>query len=164
MFNRRGGQYRPGFIAMNMSELTVFTMRKPGRLTLLVHTQKGRSECVRFEPVTTFGRLGDGEFVTGDEELSGGLKKHSAFGVDFFLKSEPAKKKQSPTKEPPEKECDLRSLLPDPANAIEEPTVTSVQMANNWLQKNHGCVFEAKKDSEIKAEAARKYNVIFVNW
>ncbi len=153
-----------------MKSLTIFRLSHNRKYTTFAETSHG-TQKVQFEPVIGFGYIKNSIFSTNDEEVIAALKKHREYGSLFSIQEEG--RESDPVKVPSniaypegriEGSSDLRSLLPDPENVIEETTVTSAQMANNWLQRKHGCVFEATRAKDIRIEAAKKYNVIFVNW
>lgn len=129
-----------------------------------VRLPDGTLEAVRFEPEAYFGGVGESTYTTGRPELIEALEKHPAFGAVFFRKEAEAFVKDQGARRRTAGTADPESLLPDPATAIREETVTSVAAARVWLQANMDYVVPAgmKKD-EIRAEAARR-NVLFVNW
>lgn len=153
-----------------MKSLTIFQLSHNRKYTTFAETSHGMQK-VQFEPVVGFGYIKNSIFSTNDEEVIDALKKHREYGSLFSIQEEGRESDLPRTTSTvayptsrPEETSDLRSLLPDPEHVIEEPSVTSVQMANNWLQRNHNCVFEATRAKDIRIEAAKRYNVIFTNW
>ena len=153
-----------------MKSLTIFRLSHNRKYTTFAETSHGMQK-VQFEPVVGIGYIKNSIFSTNNEEVIAALKKHREYGSLFSIQEEG--RESDPIKVPSsvaypagriEDSSDLRSLLPDPEHVVEESTVTSVQMANNWLQRNHNCVFEATRAKDIRIEAAKKYNVIFTNW
>lgn len=147
-----------------MKSVTIFRLRHNRKYTTHVETKTNGRVRVCFEPVVYFGRVERSMFSTNDEEVIEGLKKHREYGSIFHVEEEGVDEAKTSPAAAASDAIDLRALLQDPGNAVEEPTVTSAQMANNWLQKHYGKVFEATRVRDMKIEAATKYNVIFVNW
>ena len=129
-----------------------------------VRCADGRLEAVRFEPEVYFGGVGESTYTTSDPAIIDALHKHPAYQVTFWEKSgttaDTAIEETTSAAVP----VDLETLLPDPATATHEETVTSVASARAWLQANLDYVVPAgmKKD-DIKIEAAKR-NILFINW
>lgn len=106
----------------------------------------------------------NGYLVTSDKELQEAIESNSRYGSEFVLLEETADVTE--VKETPQEPVivDYRSMLVDPENAIEEPSVTSIQKAKMWLQANHSKSFVGTSKDEIKREAAVVYNTLFPNW
>lgn len=126
-------------------------MRVPGRMSLLVKKNDGTSTCVRFEPITTFGKLGIGEFATADEQLIEALKTHKKYGFEYFLKREGSVPKTDERIAPPELE--------------HEQTVTSRNKAIDYLLQHRNATFTTTSNIEaMKQEAREKFGIVFDNW
>lgn len=147
-----------------MKSVTIFRLRHNRKYTTYVETKSNGRVRVCFEPVIYFGRMERSMFSTNDEEVIEGLKKHREYGSIFYVEEEGKEEATASHAAVNSDAVDLRALLRDAGSAVEEQTVTSAQMANNWLQKHCGKVFEATRVRDMKIEAATKYNVIFVNW
>lgn len=148
--------------------MAVFYVLNSKRYRTSVRLSDGTLEAVRFEPAAYYGGVGESTYTTGRPEVIEALEKHPGFGTLFFRKEAGAEVKAS-IEDAGGTEMDggtvaPESLLPDPATAVREQTVTSVAAARVWLQAHRDYVVPAgmKKD-EIRAEAARR-NVLFVNW
>lgn len=129
-----------------------------------VRRADGSPEPIRFEPEVYFGGIGESTYTTSDPQIIEALHRHPAYEVSFWQKADSPSActlTEPPTDNAP---TDLQTLLPDPASATREPSVTSVAAARAWLQANLDYVVPAgmKKD-DIRLEAARR-NVLFVNW
>lgn len=133
-----------------MSELTIFALRSSNSLSLLVKGRNGKSFCVRFEPITSFGILGESEFATADEEVVEAMKAHKRYGIDFFLKSEGRTVRVEAT----------------PRAFEHDQTVTSRNKAIEYLHTRfNGASFtQTSNIEEMKKEAFEKYGVVFDNW
>ena len=133
------------------------------KLRFTLQLESGERVPVRFEPVVLFGRVEPSIYTTARDEVAEKIMARHDFGSTIYLREEVA---EPETKvEEPKSEIDkLKALLPDPNNATYEPSVTSVQTANHWLQMMHKSVFVAKNPAAVKIEAAKKFNTIFPNW
>lgn len=142
--------------------MTVFYVLNSKKYRTSVRLPDGTLVAVRFEPAAYFGGVGESTYTTGSPEIVEALEKHPAYGVSFFRRPDDEAPKE--VEGGAEEAADPESLLPDPATAVREESVTSVAAARVWLQANREWVVPAgmKKD-EIRAEAARR-NVLFVNW
>lgn len=129
-----------------------------------VRTADGHLEPVRFEPQIYFGGVGESTYTTSDPAIIEALHAHPAYGVTFWEKPQPKIPTASEETTSVPAPVDLEALLPDPASAIREQTVTSAAAARAWLQANMEYVVPAgmRKD-DIKVEAAKR-NVLFINW
>lgn len=144
--------------------MTTFFVLNHKKYRTSVRCTDGRLEPIRFEPEVYFGGVGESTYTTSDPEIIEALHKHSAYKVTFWEK--PSTTATAPTEEITTESpaTDLEALLPDPATATREETVTSAAAARVWLQANLDYVVPAgmKKDN-IQIEAAKR-NVVFINW
>lgn len=139
---------------------TVFTTRNSMTLTICLNV-KDRMRMVTFAPPVFFGNVYESTFTTSNDDVIEALKKHSSFGVKFFVKKEilsPTTTNSKPTVKSIEDE------LKDPETAVYDETVTTKGMAVAYIQGNYDDVFTATTVEEMKREAAQKWNVIFKNW
>lgn len=105
-----------------------------------------------------------GYFTTSSEELQKAIENSVLFGTEIILAEETIKE-EAPKQESKEMiPTNYREMLTDPDNAIEEPSVTTIQKAKMWLQANYGKSFKSTSKDEIKREAATTYNALFPNW
>jgi hypothetical protein len=111
-------------------------------------------------PSVLFGVKGESLYSTADDAIAEALKKHKYFGVYFFLKNEdiPAPEKAEPKT--------IEEELSDPTAAIRNESVVTKQMAIAFIQGTFGETFSMPNMSvaEMKREAARRWNVLFVKW
>lgn len=144
-----------------MKTLTIFKIHSNRKYTTFVNTSKG-DVCVRFEPVVMWGRIDECIYATNNEEVIDGLKKSPLFGSFIYIAEEGIEQDvQTPEVETEKTPYDY---LADPANAVNEESVTSASTAQLWLQKTHGEAFKATKVADIKIEAAQRFNTLFPNW
>ncbi|MBO7315493.1 MAG: hypothetical protein J6U49_07500 [Alistipes sp.] len=107
----------------------------------------------------------NGYLITSDKELQEAIENSPKYGNEIELLEETADVAKVEDKTPQEPVIvDYRSMLTDPENAIEEPSVTTIQKAKMWLQANYGKSFKSTSKDEIKREAATTYNALFPNW
>ena len=117
---------------------------------------------VRFAPPVHFGVVGESTFTTRNPELIEALKSHERFGSLFFLKEEIKPQESKPEQK---KELSLEDYLTDPVNVIFEESVTSKAKAVAYIQGMYDEAFSNTTSiEEMKKEAAKRWNIIFVNW
>lgn len=145
-----------------MGKLRIFTLKCTAKYITAVKLKSGETVKVRFEPVVLFGRVEPSIFSTSNDEVAEKLMKLPTFNSFFFLKEE--KETAQPATDTRTEREKLEALLPDKEHAVHVDFVTSVQEANNWLQREHKETFKAKKPLAVKMEAAQKFNTIFDNW
>ena len=108
-----------------------------------------------------------GYFVTSDEELQKAIESSGYFGSEILLEQEEVIGDKSTKKEEAFVTPTVKSYedyLPNPAEAVRETTVTTLQKAKMWLQATHGKTFKSTSKDDIQREAAEVYNTLFVNW
>lgn len=137
----------------------IFTTKSTRTIDICVMVGDKRHR-VSFMPSVLFGVKGESLYSTADDAIIEALKKHKYFGVYFFLKSDDA---PAPKKEEPKT---IEEELNDPETAIRNESVTTKQMAIAFIQGTFGDTFSAPNMSveEMKREAARRWNVLFVKW
>lgn len=139
----------------------VFTTRSSRLLSFNVKINN-RLILVQFAPPLYFGVVGESTFTTRNPELIEALKSHERFGSLFFLKEEIKPQKAMPEQK---KELSLEDYLTDADNSIYEETVTSKAKAVAYIQGMYDETFSNTTSiEEMKKEAARRWNIIFVNW
>lgn len=140
--------------------LTVFTTKEPRNLNLCFKVN-GRLRNVVFSTPVLYGNIGVSTFATHDDDLAQAMKEHYLFNSVYYIKEEIA---DAPKEE--KKMDSIESHLSDPATAMRNETVTTKQMAIAFIQGTFGDTFSAPNMSveEMKREAARRWNVLFVKW
>ena len=137
----------------------IFTTKSTRTIDICVMVGDKRHR-VSFMPSVLFGVKGESLYSTADDAIVEALKNHKHFGVYFFLKSEddPAPKK--------EESKTIEEELPNLDDAIRNETVVTKQMAIAFIQGTFGDTFSSPNMSvaEMKREAARRWNVLFVKW
>jgi hypothetical protein len=121
----------------------------------------GRRVRVHIEPPVAYGFIDKAYYITNDEKIAEALKKHPNYGFLFHLESEvdDTPKVTEVVVVKPE------DLLVDPVNVIFEETVTSKAKAVAYIQGMYDESFSNTTSiEEMKKEAARRWNIIFVNW
>lgn len=122
---------------------------------------KGRREKVHIEAPVAYGITDKAYFSTSNEDIAEALKKHPYYGEQFRLESEV----DDTPKETEVVEEKLEDLLADPVNVIFEESVTSKAKAVAYIQGMYDESFaNTSSIEEMKKEAARRWNIIFVNW
>ena len=142
--------------------IVTFTTNR--RAKLLIFPKVGdKTIKVRFTPPALFGNVGKAEFTTSDKALIKAMKADSMFGVEYFVKEEIADE-GTPIAEEAKKETDYYALCDSTKEIFHEDSVVDIATAQNWLQREHGTVFKARKAETIKEEAAKVYNTVFPNF
>lgn len=121
---------------------------------------KGRREKVHIEAPVAYGITDKAYYSTSNEDVAKALMEHPYFGEQFHLESEvdDAPKEVEVVVKP-------EDLLVDPVNVIFEESVTSKAKAMAYIQGMYDESFSNTTSiEEMKKEAARRWNIIFVNW
>lgn len=141
---------------------TVFTTKRPSNLALCLKI-RGSYRTIRFTPPVYFGIAYPSTYSTSDEAIITAMKKHPDFNVTFFIKEEVDTTPKSAEIVRPKT---IEEELKDSETAIRNETVTTKQMAIAFIQGTFGDTFSAPNMSveEMKREAARRWNVLFVKW
>lgn len=130
---------------------------RPMTLYLLVD---GRREKIKITPPVFYGNYEKAYYITNDSKIAEALKKHPSFGALFYLESE-----VDDTPKVAEVVVKPEDLLVDPVNVIFEESVTSKAKAVAYIQGMYDESFSNTTSiEEMKKEAARRWNIIFVNW
>lgn len=122
---------------------------------------KGRRERVIIDAPVAYGITDRAYYSTSNEDIANALMEHPYFGEQFYLESEvdDTPKVTEVVVEKPE------DLLVDPVNVIFEESVTSKAKAMAYIQGMYDESFSNTTSiEEMKKEAARRWNIIFVNW
>ena len=120
---------------------------------------KGRREKVSIEAPVAYGIMDKAYYSTSNEDIAEALKKHPYYGEQFHLESE--------VDDTPNEEVIVKpeDLLTDAENAIYEESVTSKAKAMAYIQGMYDESFSNTTSiEEMKKEAAKRWNIIFVNW
>lgn len=120
---------------------------------------KGRREKVAIEAPVAYGITDKAYYSTSNEDIANALKKHPYFGEQFHLESE-----VDDTPKVAEVVVKPEDLLTDAENAIYEESVTSKAKAVAYIQGMYDESFTSTSIEEMKKEAAKRWNIIFVNW
>lgn len=121
---------------------------------------KGRREKVHIEAPVAYGITDKAYYSTSNEDIAEALKKHPYYGEQFRLESE-----VDDTPKEVEVVVKPEDLLTDAENAIYEESVTSKAKAVAYIQGMYDESFaNTSSIEEMKKEAARRWNIIFVNW
>jgi hypothetical protein len=119
----------------------------------------GRRVRVHIEPPVAYGFIDKAYYITNDEKIAEALKKHPNYGFLFHLESE-----VDDTPKVTEVVVKPEDLLTDAENAIYEESVTSKAKAVAYIQGMYDESFTSTSVEEMKKEAAKRWNIIFVNW
>lgn len=137
-----------------------FTTGSSHNLTIFLNVGKRRVKVQMFPPMH-FGNMGEATYSTTDEALAEALKKHPAFGGNFFLKSEKeiAPKVKEVVAEKPEDFLDYTKDI------IYEDSVNTKTKAVAYIQGMFDEAFSNTSSVDaMKKEAAKRWNVIFNAW
>lgn len=140
--------------------ITVFTTRDRSHYNLSVKVDN-TWRTVKFEPPVIHGNVLQSTFSTSDPKLTKALKEHPWFDKIFFVQ-----RTIDDTPTAPAKVKTIEEELKDPDTAIRNESVTTKQMAIAFIQGSFSETFSAPNLSveEMKREAARRWNVLFVKW
>lgn len=138
---------------------TIFTTRSPLDLSLVIKVN-GELRKVKFVSGAIYGTKCESLF-SADADLAEAMKKHSLFGVYFFVKEE-IKDASDAAHDPKAKS--VEEDLKDSANAIIVENVTTKAMAIAYIQGMYGENFTSTSVEEMKREAAKRWNTLFPKW
>lgn len=128
-----------------------------------IHLTVGtRRVKVQIAPPVFYGNVGEAYYITSNEDIAQALMKHPGYGAVFSLANVTEDTPIAKTEVVEEKPEDL---LTDAENAIYEESVTSKAKAVAYIQGMYDESFaNTSSIEEMKKEAARRWNIIFVNW
>lgn len=143
---------------------TKFTTRDRSFFITTIDTEDNRQIQVRFEAPVLYGNVGKSTFSTTDPLLIKAIKNSPLFGNTIFVMEEEADAVEQKEETPLTGIDYYKSLCDKSKQIIEVEGVNTITQANNYLQREFGEVFKSKKETQLKEEGARKFNIVFTNW